>query len=236
MTDILLFPMTEYWSFYVGFAVFVLAMLALDLGVFHRNAHEVSIREAAIWSAVWVGLALAFNAALYYYMIANGSGTENSNPRRPIEMSNTLTLSPDELLTTTRAVRKRLDFDRPVSLALIKECLEIALQAPTGSNAQGWQWMVVQDPAKRLALAELYRKAWAIYPSMAASAHQVHKADPSMQEVQERVVSSAEYLANNLEKAPVFVIPCIGGRVENIPAPMGVVAQASTYGSILPAA
>ena len=68
MHDILLFPMTEYWSFYVGFAVFVLAMLALDLGVFHRNAHEVSIREAAIWSAVWVGLALAFNAALYYYM------------------------------------------------------------------------------------------------------------------------------------------------------------------------
>ena len=54
MTDILLFPMTEYWSFYVGFAVFVLAMLALDLGVFHRKAHEVSIREAAIWSAVWV--------------------------------------------------------------------------------------------------------------------------------------------------------------------------------------
>jgi tellurite resistance protein TerC len=52
MTDILLFPMTEYWSFYMGFAVFVLAMLALDLGVFHRNAHEVSIREATIWSTV----------------------------------------------------------------------------------------------------------------------------------------------------------------------------------------
>ena len=141
-------------------------------------------------------------------------------------MSNTLPLSPDQLLTTTRAVRKRLDFDRPVPLALIRECLEIALQAPTGSNAQGWQWMVVQDPAKRLALAELYRKAWAIYPSMAASAHQVHAADPSMQQVQERVVSSAEYLANNLEKAPIFVIPCISGRVEGIPAPMGVVAQA----------
>ena len=151
-------------------------------------------------------------------------------------MSNTLPLTPDELLTTTRAVRKRLDFDRPVPLALIRECLEIALQAPTGSNAQGWQWMIVQDAAKRLALAELYRKAWAIYPSMAASAHQVHAADPTMQEVQERVVSSAEYLANNLEKAPIFLIPCISGRVENIPAPMGVVAQASTYGSILPAA
>ena len=74
MTDILLFPITEYWSFYLGFAVFVLAMLALDLGVFHRNAHEVSTREAAIWSAIWVCLALAFNAALYFYMKASFPG------------------------------------------------------------------------------------------------------------------------------------------------------------------
>lgn len=150
-------------------------------------------------------------------------------------MSETLSFTPDELLTTTRAVRKRLDFDRPVSLDVIRECLEIALQAPTGSNAQGWQWVIVQDAAKRLAIADLYRKAWAIYPSMAASAHQVHAADPTMTEVQAKVVSSAEYLANNLEKAPVYLIPCISGRVEGIPAPMGVVAQASTYGSILPA-
>lgn len=150
-------------------------------------------------------------------------------------MSQPMSFSPDELLTTTRAVRKRLDFERPVSLELIRECLEIALQAPTGSNAQGWQWMVVQDAAKRLALAELYRKAWAIYPSMAASAHQVHASDPTMTDVQAKVVSSAEYLANNLEKAPIYLIPCISGRVEGIPAPMGVVAQASTYGSILPA-
>ncbi len=68
MHDILLFPMAEYWSFYIGFAAFVLVMLALDLGVFHRTAHEVSTREAAIWSTVWVCLALAFNAVLYYYM------------------------------------------------------------------------------------------------------------------------------------------------------------------------
>ena len=151
-------------------------------------------------------------------------------------MTATLNLSPDELLSTTRAVRKRLDFHRPVDLAVVRECLELALQAPTGSNAQGWQWMLVVDPAKRLALAELYRKAWAVYPSMAASAHQVHASDASMTQVQERVVSSAEYLASNLEKAPVFLIPCIGGRVEGIPAPFGVVAQASVYGSILPAA
>jgi tellurite resistance protein TerC len=66
--DILLFPLAQYWTFYVGFAAFVLAMLAIDLGVFHRQAHEVSVREAAVWSAVWVSLALTFNALLYYYM------------------------------------------------------------------------------------------------------------------------------------------------------------------------
>ena len=151
-------------------------------------------------------------------------------------MTATLPLTPDELLTTTRAVRKRLDFNRPVDLAVIRECLEIALQAPSGSNAQNWQWMIVQDAGKRLALAELYRQAWAIYPSLDASAHKVHAADPSMAKIQERVVSSAEYLANNLEKAPIFLIPCVMGRVEHVPGPMAVVSQASTYGSILPAA
>ena len=59
----------------------------------------------------------------------------------------TLNLSPDELLTTTRAVRKRLDFDRPVPLELVRECIEIATQAPTGSNQQGWHWVIVTDPS-----------------------------------------------------------------------------------------
>jgi len=67
MPDILLFPFDQYWWFYAGFAVFVLAMLALDLGVFHRDAHEVSVREAATWSVVWVALALLFNYAFYLY-------------------------------------------------------------------------------------------------------------------------------------------------------------------------
>jgi tellurite resistance protein TerC len=67
MADILLFPFDQYWWFYAGFAVFVLAMLALDLGVFHRDAHEVSVREAATWSVVWIALALAFNYAFYLY-------------------------------------------------------------------------------------------------------------------------------------------------------------------------
>ena len=66
-------------------------------------------------------------------------------------------LTNDELLTTTRSVRKRLDFDKPVSRDVLMECLDIALQAPTGSNSQGWQWVFVTDPDKKLALAEIYR-------------------------------------------------------------------------------
>jgi tellurite resistance protein TerC len=61
------FPFSEYWWFYAAFTGFVLGLLALDLGVFHRNAHEVSMREAVRWSVVWVALALAFNAGLYYF-------------------------------------------------------------------------------------------------------------------------------------------------------------------------
>src|SRR5215203_6384465 len=62
-----LFPFSEYWWFYAAFTAFVLALLALDLGVFHRDAHEVSVREATAWSVVWVTLALCFNAGLYYF-------------------------------------------------------------------------------------------------------------------------------------------------------------------------
>jgi nitroreductase len=146
-----------------------------------------------------------------------------------------LPLDPDQLLTTTRAVRKRLDFERPVDLALVKECLEIALQAPTGSNAQGWHFVVVTEAAKRRGLAELYRKAWAVYVTMPFAAQRVHENDPTMTAVQARVAESAQYLADHLERVPVHVIPCVAGRVEAVPAPMAVLAQASAYGSILPA-
>ena len=69
----------------------------------------------------------------------------------------TLNLSADEVLTTTRAVRKRLDFEKPVPREVLTECLELALQAPTGSNAQGWQWVFVDDAEKKKALADIYR-------------------------------------------------------------------------------
>ena len=65
----------------------------------------------------------------------------------------------DKLLTTTRSVRKRLDLTRPVPAELIAECIDIAMQAPTGTNAQNWAFVVVTDPAKRAAIADYYRKA-----------------------------------------------------------------------------
>ncbi|MGA0781088.1 MAG: nitroreductase family protein, partial [Ilumatobacteraceae bacterium] len=66
--------------------------------------------------------------------------------------------SADKLLTTTRSVRKRLDLDRPVELEVVRECIDIAFQAPTGTNAQNWSFVVVTDPAKRAAIADAYRR------------------------------------------------------------------------------
>ena len=121
-----------------------------------------------------------------------------------------LGLSVDELLTTTRAVRKRLDFDRPVDPKLITECLDIALQAPSGGNRQDWAWVVVTDPAKKAALAEHYRESWSGYlksPYFPTSAPK-HE-DPAVQASFDRIADSAQYLADNLERAPVFLIPCL---------------------------
>ncbi|TDC16608.1 nitroreductase family protein, partial [Kribbella albertanoniae] len=72
-------------------------------------------------------------------------------------MTETLGLTPDELLTTTRTVRKRLDLSRPVPIEVVRECIEVAVQAPSGSNRQTWHWMVVTDAAKRAAIGEYYR-------------------------------------------------------------------------------
>lgn len=136
----------------------------------------------------------------------------------------------DHLLTTTRSVRKRLDFKRPVEPEVLRKCLEIARQAPTGSNAQTWHFIIVTDTAKRRALADLYRKAFEGYRNFNATAPQLQEGDPRRDQTL-RIVDSASYLAEHLHEAPVHIIPCIEGRVENA----GVLAQASVYGSILPA-
>mgnify|MGYP003639481589 FL=1 len=145
-----------------------------------------------------------------------------------------LKLSADQVLTTTRAVRKRLDFDRPVEPEVLRECLEIALQAPSGSNSQGWHFVIVTDAAKKAAIAELYLKAFDDYEAGPAQPTKQHLDDPSMAPTQERVLSSARYLADNLARVPAMLIPCCAGRPDTAGLPHGVVA--SIYGSILPAA
>ena len=147
----------------------------------------------------------------------------------------TLPLTPDELLSTTRAVRRRLDFDRPLDLALVRECLQLAIQAPSGSNAQGWHFVVVTDPAVKLALGDIYRKGWAIYSRPFRDRLLPQGKPRAEQTPAERVASSAAYLAENMHRAPVLLIPCINGRVENAKR-FPAMEQASHYGSILPAA
>jgi nitroreductase len=137
----------------------------------------------------------------------------------------------DALLTTTRSVRKRLDLTRAVPAELINECIEVAMQAPTGTNAQNWAFVVVTDPAKKQAIADFYRQAGEM---MAGSGYPppLPEGDPR-EHVMPKVMESATYLGTVLEQVPVFVIPCVQGRMETVPM---IVAQASAYGSILPAA
>jgi nitroreductase len=137
----------------------------------------------------------------------------------------------DTLLTTTRSVRKRLDFSKPVHPGVIERCIAIAMQAPTGSNAQGWDFVVVTEVAKRRGIADLYRKAFELYANNPALRPEFGEDDLRTKQMP-RVVDSATYLAEHMHEAPVLVIPCIEGRVEN----SGPLAQASVYGSILPAA
>jgi nitroreductase len=140
----------------------------------------------------------------------------------------TLNLSVDEVLTTTRSVRKRLDFERPVPKEVLLECLELAIQAPTGSNQQGWQWVFVDDPDKKKALADIYRKNFTGYRGMPAPEY---AEDDPRAEQRARVVSSAEYLAEHMHEAPWLLVPCLEGRVDEAPQ-----LSASFWGSLIPAA
>ncbi len=133
----------------------------------------------------------------------------------------------DALLSTTRAVRKRLDFERPVADEIIRECLELSLQAPSGSNKQGWRWIVVTDGEKRRALADIYRKDAGGYLD---DGYREAKAAGAAQDV--RVFESARYLFDKLEEAPVHVIPCI--KVEVDPSENPELWWPSLLGSILP--
>jgi nitroreductase len=135
-----------------------------------------------------------------------------------------LDLSSDELLSTTRTVRKRLDLTRPVEREVIEECIDLALQAPNGSNRQPWHFIVVTDAEKRAALADLYRQGY--YPYRAA-----RNTGQPVPDERRRIASSSDYLAEHMHEVPVLVVPAIEGRTDEAP----IVQQAGTWGSVLPA-
>jgi len=137
-----------------------------------------------------------------------------------------LNLSADEVLATTRSVRKRLDFDRPVEHDIVMECLDLALQAPTGSNRQGWQWVFVTDQAKKDALAKIYADNFALYRQMPSPQYE---ADDPRADRMDKVVDSAQYLADNMERAPILLVPCLEGK------PADGSSGAAFWGSLLPA-
>jgi nitroreductase len=136
-----------------------------------------------------------------------------------------LELTPDELLATTRSVRKRLDLTRPVEREVLAECLRLAQQAPTASYAQNWHFVVVTDPERRAALGELWRSVAGPYLERRAAA-------AAADERVARISDAVRYLAEHIHQVPVHVIPCVEGRTDHAP----VVVQASRWGSIIPAA
>ncbi len=146
----------------------------------------------------------------------------------------------DRLLTTTRSVRKRLDLNRPVEPEVIEQCLEIALQAPTGSNLQGWHFMVVTDPQKRARLGELYHKGrTAYYDVQKEHPPQFSQNDPRLSQ-RPRIIQSSAFLGDHLHEVPVFIIPCIEREMAEVPhwaemQSFGNFFQASMFGSIIPA-
>jgi nitroreductase len=148
--------------------------------------------------------------------------------------SELLDLTVDEVLTTTRNVRKRLDFARPVARSLIEECLGLALQAPNGSNNQGWEWIAVEDPAIRHQLAELQRQSLTAFLDAAGPNPSVGtRIDVGRNERMAQISESVLYLLDHMQDVPVLVVPTVltPGRLEGANS----FYQASTWGSILQA-
>jgi nitroreductase len=145
--------------------------------------------------------------------------TDASGVSYPFDIAET-----DRLLSTTRAVRKRLDLDRPVEREVILDCLRLAVQAPTMSNSQEWRWVVVTDADKREAVAEVYRNLSAAYLEEASKTHE----DPQTR----RVYESAFELSQIMGRVPALVIPCVESSY-NLES--GNAVAAAVYGSIIPA-
>ncbi|MGW0809913.1 nitroreductase family protein [Nonomuraea sp. NPDC002799] len=141
-----------------------------------------------------------------------------------------LDLTPDELLSTTRAVRKRLDLSRPVPRALIEQCVDLATQAPTGRNRQRWHFLVVTEEAQRRRVADIFRRALTTgggRPVNERDLRRMHAHPGSM----ERISDGLRHLHDNIHRVPAFVIPAVEGRTDRA----SVLDQSMTWGSILPA-
>jgi len=138
-----------------------------------------------------------------------------------------LDLSPDELLSTTRCVRRRLDLERPVEREVLEECLRLAQQAPTAGYAEDWHFVVVTDADKRLALAELWRAGGRRYLGVDDPTALPAVVPPD----RKRLVESVVHLYEHLHEVPVHVIPCIEGRTDG----KSMLQQAGRWTTIAPA-
>ena len=137
----------------------------------------------------------------------------------------TLALTPDQLLTTTKAVRRRLDFDRPVAREVVEDCLRLAFNAPNGSNQQVWGWVLVDDATTRAKMADLYRAG------LDDHAKRDRTNEPAAAPSDARMSDSVLYLVDNMHRVPVLLVPTIGLRYTGD----STFALASRWGSILPA-
>lgn len=137
-----------------------------------------------------------------------------------------LDLTAEEVLTTTRTVRKRLDLQRPVTREVVEACLRIAFQAPNGSDQQSWGWVLVDDPTTKAAMADIYRGALNDFVNRPRPDSERPPDTPK----QRRMTESVMYLNEHLHEVPVLLVPTFHGRVED----KGIFWQASRWGSITP--
>jgi nitroreductase len=138
-------------------------------------------------------------------------------------------VSPEELLTTTRAVRRRLDFSRPIPRDVLRWCVEVALQAPSGSNRWAVQFVIVTGEERRRALGEAYRDVYAAYRESRGYIGKVDKGDPVRNAQQQRTTLSADHLSENFERAPAIVLACTRGRADGRPAADAINLAASVH-------
>jgi nitroreductase len=144
----------------------------------------------------------------------------------------------ETVLTTTRAVRRRLDFDRPVEESVVLDCLRIAVQAPTGGNAQDWRFVLIGDPEVKAAVAAVYRDCFEEYVArpLAAAGYAAPEVRGRLDTspAAERMLEGARYLADNIGRAPWLLLACA-----TRPDPSADLTASGTvsavYGSVYPA-